>query len=90
MSMSVFKQATHYNYGKVGDWSKETYADFGDGRDRVYDHQVASYTKKHLSLLDRLNLRKVVAASMYSFGILSGSVEEPNIGKKNWKYFKDV
>ena len=73
--MSNYKQATHYNYG-------------GDGK--VYDHQVASYTKKHMRLIDRFNLRKVVAATMYSFGILSGSVEEPKTGKKNWKYFRDI
>lgn len=90
MAEKEYKQATHYNYGKVGDWSKDTYADFGGTIGKVYDHQIASYTKKHMSLLDRLNLRKVVAASMYSFGILSGSIEEPNPGKKNWKYFKDV
>lgn len=88
--MSEYKQATHHDYGKGGDWSKDTYADFEGSVGRVYDHQVAAYTKKHMRFLDRFNIRKVVAASMYSFGILSGSVEEPDPGKKNWKYFKDV
>lgn len=88
--MSEFKQATHYNYAKKNDWSKETYCEFENSKDRLYDHQVASYTKKHLGFFDRFNIRKVVAASMYSFAILSGSVEEPDPGKKNWKYYKDV
>lgn len=85
-----YKQATHYNYGSGKDWSKTTYADFGEGVGRVYDHQVASYTKQHLGFFDRFNIRKVVAAAMMSFGILSGSLDEPNPGKKKWKYYKDV
>lgn len=59
------------------------YADFGDGR-IVKDSDVAKYTKKHLRFRDRFDIRKVTEAVLYSFSILSGSVEEPK--GKNWKY----
>ena len=80
------KKEKHGVYGGSRDWWKTTYGDVG----RVYDHQVADYTKKHLSFFDRFNMQKVAAANMYSFEILSKSVEEPDIKKKNWKYYKDV
>lgn len=72
------------------DWSKTSYADFGDDVGKVFDHQIARYAMKHLGFFDRFNIRKVVAAAMYSFAILSKSVEEPNVGKNNWKFFRDV
>ena len=78
------------NYGGSKNWYKTTYADFGGSVGKVYDYQVADYTKKHLRFFDRFDMNKVVAASQYSFSILSKSVEEPKPGKKNWKYFKDV
>ena len=70
-------------------WWKDSYADFGEDIGKVYDWQVADYTKKHMTFFDRLNLRKVAAAMGYSFSILSKSVEEPVLDKKNWKYFRD-
>ena len=73
---------------KEKNWWMDTYADFGDEVGKVYDYQVADYAKKHLRFLDRFNMRKVGAAMMYSFEILSKSTEEPDL-KKNWKYFKD-
>mgnify|MGYP006988985008 CR=1 FL=1 len=78
------------SYGGKGAWWKGTYADFGGDVGREYDYQVADYTKKHLRFFDRFNMYKVVAATQYSFSILSKSIEEPDPGKKNWKYFKDV
>ena len=77
-------------YGGSKDWWKTTYADFGETVGKVYDYQVADYTKKHLRFFDRFNMRKVAAANAYSFSILSKSIEEPDVNKKNWKYFKDV
>lgn len=84
------KKEEHGTYGGSRDWWKTTYSDFGGDVGRVYDHQVTDYTKKHLSFFDRFNMRKVTAANMYSFSILSKSVEEPDVKKKNWKYYKDV
>ena len=58
------------------------YADFGTFK--VYDRDVALYAKKHLKLLDRLNMEKVTEAVMYSFSILSRSVKPPE--GDNWKF----
>lgn len=89
--MSIIKQATHFAYAQgKKDWSKDTYADFGGDVGKVFDHQIARYAMQHLGFFDRFNIRKVVAAAMYSFAILSKSVEEPNVGKDNWKFFRDV
>lgn len=77
-------------YPEMKDWWKNSYADFGDDVGLVYDYQVADYTKKHMRFIDRFNFRKVAGAMFHSFSILSKSIEEPNIGKKNWKYYKDV
>ena len=65
----------------------ETYSEWADGT-CVYDWELADYTRKHMRLFDRLNMRKVASAMMYSFSILSKSVEEPKL-KKNWKYYRD-
>ena len=65
----------------------DTYSEWDDGT-RLYDWQVADYTRKHMRLIDRLSMRKVAAAMMHSFSILSKSTEEPKL-KKNWKYFRD-
>lgn len=59
------------------------YATFADGR-VVYDRDVAEYVKKHLKASDRLDIRKITEAVLYSFSILSGSVEPPK--KRNWKF----
>ena len=69
-------------------WYETTYAEFSDGL-RVYDRQVAEYTKQHLRFIDRFNLKKVVAAANWSFSILSKSCEAPS-KDDNWKYFIDV
>lgn len=58
------------------------YADFGDFR--VYDKEVAEYTKAHLKFFDRFDMRKVTEAVLYSFSILSKSVEPPE--GDNWKF----
>lgn len=89
------KDFTKNGHKRFGDrenknWYKHSYADFGGDVGRVYDYQVADYTKKHLRFFDRFNLRKVAGAMFLSFGILSKSTEEPDVGKKNWKYYKDV
>ena len=63
------------------------YADFGDKR--VYDKDVAKHLNKHLRLIDRFNTEKFVFATMWSFDILNGSVEEPFSDNPNWKYFRD-
>ena len=34
--MSNYKQATHYNYGGDGDWSKSTYADCCQLHEKAY------------------------------------------------------
>ena len=71
------------------DWYKTSYSDFCDGRGELYDYEVADYTKRHMRFFDRLNIRKVTSAAMWSFEILSKSTEEPCKGKKNWKFYKD-
>lgn len=68
---------------KKNDKYWDGWCDFGDGR-IVYDKDIAEYAKKHLKLRDRLDIRKVTEAVMYSFSILSGSVEPPK--GKNWKF----
>lgn len=62
---------------------------FDDGRLVVSDKDVATYTKKHMHFFDRFNIRRVVECAMYSFSILSKSVEEPRNKnpKKNWFYY---
>lgn len=62
--------------------SCDGYADFGTFK--VYDRDVALYAKKHLKLLDRLNMEKVTETVMYSFSILSRSVKPPE--GDNWKF----
>ena len=57
------------------------YADFGDFK--VYDKDVAVYVKKHLRFFDRFDIQKVTEAVLYSFSILSKSVEPP---EGNWKF----
>ena len=89
--MAFFKTEGNGAYGgkqKTRYW--DSYADFGGEVGRVYDKDVAAYTKKHLRFIDRFDIRKVVEASQYSFSILSKSVEEPKPKKKNWKYYRDV
>ena len=63
------------------------YADFGDMK--VYDKDVGNYTRQHMRFIDWLDPEKVATAMMYSFSILSKSVEEPDIKNGKWKYFKD-
>ena len=88
--LQTIKTCSAFNKNKEkNDWWKDSYADFGEDVGEVYDWQVADYTKKHMAFFDRFNLRKVAAAMNYSFSILSKSVEEPNLKKKNWKYFRD-
>lgn len=58
------------------------YADFGDFR--VYDKDVAKYAKAHLKFFDRFDMRKVTEAVLYSFSVLSKSVEPPE--GDNWKF----
>lgn len=72
------------------DWSDQQYSEFSNGK-VVYDRDVADYTAKHLTLVDRLSMRKTASAVMASFDILSGSCEEPDVArtKPDWKYFRD-
>lgn len=64
------------------------YADFGDFL--VYDKDVGKYARKHMRFIDWLDPEKVGTAMMYSFSILSKSVDEPNIKNGKWKFFKDI
>ena len=73
---------------KVDYWYMTSYADFGGDVGRVYDYQVADYAKKHLRFIDRFNFRKVGAAVVGSFEILSKSIEDP-YPNKNWKFYRD-
>ena len=70
-------------------WYMDSYADFGGSVGKVYDYQVADYAKKHLRFIDRFNLRKVATAMIWSFSILSQSIEEPNIKNGKWKFYVD-
>lgn len=70
-------------------WYMHTYATHDNGATRIYDYQVADYTKKHMRFIDRFNIRKVGAAMLCSYAILSNAVQEPS-EKKKWKYYKDV
>ena len=70
-------------------WDMTTYSAFGGSVVKVFDYQLADYTKKHMRFIDRLNFRKVGAAMQMSVLILSKGIEEPNIKNGKWKYFKD-
>lgn len=65
------------------------YADFGGDVGRVYDKDVGCYTRKHMRFIDWFDPCKVASAMMWTFSILSKSVEEPDIKNGKWKYFKD-
>lgn len=80
----------------ISDWWNKSdiwYSRYGDGYADypgvgiVYDKDVAEYAKKHLRLIDRLDMRKVAEAVIASQGILFG-VDNPNeyTDKKNWKF----
>ena len=87
---TFIKKITRYpGNGDKKKWYMDSYADFGGNVGKVYDYQVADYAKKHLRFFDRFNLRKVATAMMWSFSILSKSVEEPNIKNGKWKFYVD-
>lgn len=65
------------------------YADFGGDIGKIFDKDVADYTRKHLRIVDRFSIRKIVAAAMVSFDILNGSIEEPKIKNGKWKFYKN-
>ena len=70
-------------------WYMTTYSQFSEPIGKIFDYQVADYTKKHLSFFDRFNIRKVTAAVLTSHAIMSNSCDEPNLKNGKWKYFKD-
>lgn len=65
------------------------YAEFSDGL-RVYDRDVGKYARKHMRFIDWLDPEKVGTAMMFSFSILSKSVEEPKDKNGKWKFFRDI
>ena len=67
----------------------DNYADFGDDVGKVFDKDVGRYAFKHMRFIDRFDPCKVASAILWSFSILSKSVEEPDIKNGKWKYFKD-
>lgn len=69
----------------------DTYAEFKDENGKpfeVTDEAVAEYTKKHMRLRDRRDIRKVTECVMLSFSILSKSIDPP-VGD-DWYYYDDL
>lgn len=54
---------------------------------RVYDEDVYQHVKKHSTIFDRLNPRKMLEMSFLSFMVLSKSCDEP---KGNYMYFRTL
>lgn len=70
---------------KLFKWKSDGWADFGDFK--IYDSEVADFLKKHMRLIDRLDVEKVVAAAFYVFTL----IQEDRQGKEklksgNWKF----
>ena len=64
----------------------ENYAKFEDGL-VVYDKDVYEFIKKHSTLLERLNPKKMIDMYTLAFGMLSGSIEIPKV-KGKWRLLK--
>ena len=52
----------------------------------ITDEAVYRYVKKHSTLLDRLNSRKMVEMTFWAFDILCGSIEPP-CKAKDWTFY---
>ena len=64
----------------------DNWADY-PGVGKVYDKDVANFAKRHLRLIDRLDVRKVTEAAIMSQDILFGLFTEDELPKKkNWKF----
>jgi len=63
---------------------EENYALF-EGIGKIYDEDVYQHVKRHSRLIDRINPRKMVLMTFYSFDFLNHSLDEPK--NKNFKYF---
>ena len=63
----------------------EGYAKFDDEL-VVYDKDVYEFIKKHSTLLERLNPKKMIDMYTLAFAMLSGSIEKPKEGK--WRLLK--
>lgn len=63
----------------------DNWADFGNYK--VYDHDVANVVRKHLRLIDRFNLDKVVEATNWAFSCMADKdCQGKDPFPKNWKF----
>ena len=66
----------------------DSQATFDNGKLVVTDKEVAEFTDKHMHPEDKKDIRRVVECAMYSFSILSKSVEPPM--KEPWFYYDEL
>lgn len=60
------------------------FADFGDGK-IIYDQDLAKFVEEHLKPTDRLDVHKIVDASVLGFSILEGGVDTSDY-EEDWKF----
>lgn len=63
----------------------DEWADFGDFK--IFNSDLATYVKKHLRLIDRFNIDKIISAATWGFSDIQDAGGKIDLG--NWKFVFD-